>query len=179
MTYTTYYESLIGPIMLASDGENIIGLWMKEQKYFANTIKDEVIEKNDLPVFKKTCRWLDAYFAGKNPNISELPLAPEGCDFRKGVLEILCDIPYGEVVTYGDVAKKMAKKMKRKSMSGQAIGGAVGHNPISIIIPCHRVVGGNGSLTGFSGGIDKKLKLLELEGVDITKFIIPTKGTAI
>src|SRR5699024_5558654 len=109
----------------------------------------------------------------------ELSLAPIGSEFRQGVWRILREIPYGEVITYGDIAKKMAEKMGKKSMSSQAVGGAVGHNPISIIIPCHRVVGSNGSLTGFSGGIPMKIKLLELEGVDVTKMFVPKKGTAL
>jgi methylated-DNA-[protein]-cysteine S-methyltransferase len=124
-------------------------------------------------------KWLDRYFDGEKPDLSELPLAPTGGEFRRMVWDILCEIPYGEVVTYGDIAKKMAQKMKRKSMSSQAVGGAVGHNPISIIIPCHRVVGSNGSLTGYAGGIDKKIKLLELEGADISSLFVPTKGTAL
>ena len=110
--------------------------------------------------------------------MAELPLAPQGNAFRQGVWEILCTIPYGEVITYGSIAKKMAVKLQKERMSSQAVGGAVGHNPISIIIPCHRVVGANGSLTGYAGGIEKKIKLLELEGVDMSGFFIPQKGTA-
>ena len=124
-------------------------------------------------------RWLDRYFAGKKPEISELPLAPMGSAFQQGVWELLCEIPYGQVTTYGEIAKKMAARMGKSSMSGQAVGGAVGHNPISIIIPCPRVVGANGSLTGYAGGIKKKVKLLEHEGVDLQKFFIPKEGTAL
>ena len=123
--------------------------------------------------------WLDRYFAGENPQISELPLAPSGSDFRQMVWKILCDIPSGQTTTYGEIAKKIAARTGRSTMSAQAVGGAVGHNPISIIIPCHRVVGTNGSLTGYAGGIDKKIALLELEGVDMTKYFVPTKGTAL
>lgn len=108
-----------------------------------------------------------------------MPLAPVGSEFRQNVWTILCEIPYGEVTTYGDIAKKMAAKMGKAAMSSQAVGGAVGHNPISIIIPCHRVVGANGSLTGYAGGIKTKIKLLELEGVDMSRLFVPTRGTAL
>ena len=179
MYYSTYYSSPVGRLMLASDGENLVGLWMVGQKYFGETVTDEMTEKQNLPVFKAASRWLDSYFKGKQPTIADLPLAPSGGTFRRLVWDILCEIPYGEVMTYGDIAKKTAAQMKKPSMSSQAVGGAVGHNPISIIIPCHRVVGGNGSLTGFSGGIDKKIKLLELEGADMSRLFVPKKGTAL
>ena len=132
-----------------------------------------------MPVFDRTKDWLDRYFDGEKPVADELPLAPVGRKFRHEVWRILCEIPYGEVITYGDIAKKMAAKMGRTSMSGQAIGGAVGHNPVSIIIPCHRVVGANGSLTGYAGGIPAKIKLLELEGVDMSRLFVPKRGTAL
>jgi len=138
-----------------------------------------MIENNDMPIFGTAKKWLDRYFAGKKPGIAELSLAPIGGEFRQSVWKILCEIPYGKVITYGDIAKKIAVKMGRESMSSQAVGGAVGHNPISIIIPCHRVVGSNGSLTGFSGGVQMKVKLLELEGVDMSRLFIPQKGTAL
>ncbi len=179
MLYTTSYASPLGAITLANDGENLIGLWMSGQKYFAATLKGRVEEKPDLPGFAKVKKWLDAYFSGEKPAIAELPLAPIGSEFRKAVWDILCEIPYGQCTTYGEIAKKMAARMNKESMSSQAVGGAVGHNSISIIIPCHRVVGSNGSLTGFSGGIDKKIKLLELEGVDMSQFFVPSKGTAL
>ena len=179
MIYTTTYESPLGVITLASDEKNLIGLWIRGQKYFTASIKSRAEEKSDLAVFDKTKKWLDAYFAGENPAISQLPLSPIGSDFRKAVWDILREIPYGQCTTYGEISKKMAVRMNRKSMSSQAVGGAVGHNTISIIIPCHRVVGSNGSLTGFAGGIDKKIKLLELEGVDMSKFFVPSKGTAL
>lgn len=179
MFFTTIYNSPLGEFTLAGDGENLTGLWMNKQKYFAATLQGRIEEKSDLPVFSKTKKWLDAYFAGKKPAISDLPLAPIGSAFRKAVWDILCDIPYGQCTTYGEIAKKMAARMNKKSMSSQAVGGAVGHNTISIIIPCHRVVGANGSLTGFAGGIDKKIKLLELEGVDMSRFFVPKKGTAL
>lgn len=179
MYYTTNYSSPLGSLTLASDGENLFGIWMEGQKYFCEGFPEEMAEKPNLPIFKAAKRWLDSYFKGKNPAISELPLAPQGGEFRRAVWDILCEIPYGGLMTYGEIAEKMARNMKKSSMSSQAVGGAVGHNPISIIIPCHRVVGSNGSLTGFSGGIGKKIKLLELEGVDLSRLFIPKNGTAL
>lgn len=177
--YSTRCASPLGTLTLAGDGGNITGLWIDGQKYFAATITGRVAERPDMPVFALARKWLDAYFAGKKPAISELPLAPVGGGFRKIVWGILCEIPYGQYTTYGEIAKKAAARMNRKSMSSQAVGGAVGHNPISIIIPCHRVVGSNGSLTGYAGGISKKVKLLEHEGVDTSGFFVPGKGTAL
>ena len=179
MLYSTSYPSPLGAITLAGDGNNVVGLWIDGQKYFGATMTEHVEERPDLPVFAMAKKWLDAYFAGKKPAISELPLAPVGGEFRKAVWDILCDIPYGQCATYGEIAKKMAARMGKKSMSSQAVGGAVVHNPISIIIPCHRVVGSNGSLTGYAGGIGRKVKLLEHEGVDMSHFFIPSKGSAL
>ncbi|MEG6522041.1 methylated-DNA--[protein]-cysteine S-methyltransferase [Desulfotomaculum sp. 1211_IL3151] len=179
MYYRATYPSPVGVITLACDGSNLVGLWIEGQKYHGNTILEDMIENNDLPILDTAKKWLDRYFAGEQPNISELPLAPVGSEFRQGIWHILCEIPYGKVITYGDIAKKMAAKMKKESMSSQAVGGAVGHNPISIIIPCHRVVGSNGSLTGYAGGVHTKVKLLELEGADMSRLFIPTKGTAL
>jgi methylated-DNA-[protein]-cysteine S-methyltransferase len=124
-------------------------------------------------------KWLDSYFLGKKPRISELPLAPIGGEFRQSVWRILCEVPYGSVITYGEIAKKIAYEKGIEKMSAQAVGGAVGNNPISIIIPCHRVVGSNGSFTGYAGGIQKKVNLLTLEGVDTSQYSIPKKGTAL
>ena len=179
MFYLTSYASPLGEMTLGSDGENLIGLWLAGQKYFAETAAGDVAEKPDLPVFALTKKWLDAYFAGKKPAISDLPLAPRGGEFRKAVWDILCEIPYGECTTYGAIAKQMAARLGKKTMSSQAVGGAVGHNPISIIIPCHRVVGASGSLTGYAGGIDKKIKLLKHEGADMFGLFVPSKGTAL
>ncbi|ADZ09623.1 methylated-DNA/protein-cysteine methyltransferase [Methanobacterium lacus] len=176
--YSTYYSSPIGSLMIASDGDNIIGLWMEGQKYFANTLTETITEKDDLEIFDTANKWLDKYFACENPPISDLPLAPRGGEFRKVVWKILREIPYGEVITYGEIAKKVAIQMNKENMSSQAVGGAVGHNPIAIIVPCHRVVGTNGSLTGYAGGIDKKVKLLEHEEVDMSGLFIPAKSTA-
>ncbi|MBA4701365.1 MAG: methylated-DNA--[protein]-cysteine S-methyltransferase [Ruminococcus sp.] len=179
MYYSTTYLSPVGSITLACDGDSLVGLWIEGQKYHGNTISEDMIENNDIPVFDTAKKWLDRYFKGEKPHISELPLAPIGSGFRQEIWDILCEIPYGQVVTYGDIAKKMAAKMNKGSMSSQAVGGAVGHNPISIIIPCHRVVGSNGSLTGYAGGIHTKIKLLELEGADMSRLFIPAKGTAL
>lgn len=179
MFYSTKYPSPIGMIVIASDGKSINGLWLEGQKYFAGTIPEEMIEDDSIPVFEKAKDWLRRYFLKEKPSISELPLAPIGGEFRQGVWEILCKIPYGETVTYGEIARKMAVKMNKPKMSAQAVGGAVGHNPISIIIPCHRVVGTNNSLTGYAGGIGKKVWLLSHEGIDMKRFTVPKKGTAV
>ena len=163
MIYKTYYDSPVGKILLASKDNKLIGLWIEGQKYYLGNLKEEMQEKDDEEILVKTKKWLDRYFNGKKPKISELDLAPIGSDFAKNVWKILCEIPYGEVTTYGAIAKKIAKIIKKEKMSAQAVGGAVGHNPISIIIPCHRVVGANGNLTGYAGGLDKKARLLEHE----------------
>lgn len=179
MYYATQYDSPMGGITAASDGTSILGLWFEGQKYFYGTLKEEPEHKDGLPVFIKTKKWLDAYFSGEKPCISDLPLAPIGGEFRQQVWKILCEIPYGSVMTYGEIAKRIAAGRGAERMSAQAVGGAVGHNPISVIIPCHRVVGTNGSLTGYAGGVDRKVKLLELEGVDMSGLFVPKRGTAL
>lgn len=181
MHYLTTYPSPVGKLTLACDsgGDNLVGLWIEGQKYHGSSIPAKMLPKEDIPVFAAVKKWLDEYFAGERPDISQLPLAPFGGTFRQEVWKILCEIPYGEVITYGNIAKKMAAKMNKESMSSQAVGGAVGHNPISIIIPCHRVVGSNGSLTGYAGGIDTKVRLLEMEGVEMANLFVPRKGTAL
>lgn len=172
MNCTFEYASPIGKLTIASDGENVTGLWMRDQKYYGQSVEGD-LEKRSVPVFKRVREWLDRYFRGEAPDV-DFPLAPGGSAFRLIILDILRTIPYGETMTYAEVARQAAAKMDRKSMSSQAVGGAVGHNPISIIIPCHRVVGSNGSLTGFSGGLDKKIHLLRLEKVDMSQFFDPT-----
>ena len=178
--YYTLADSPLGALTLASDGEKLVGLWIEGQKYHGHALYEGMIEKSDLAIFKTCKHWLDKYFKGENPPLTEIAFGAVGAsDFRKAVWEILCAIPYGSLVTYGTISKMLAKRFGKQTMSAQAVGGAVGHNPISIIVPCHRVVGGNGSLTGYAGGIAKKIKLLELEGVDVGKFFVPTKGTAL
>lgn len=179
MYYKTKYTSPVGMLTLASDGTNLAGLWIEGQKYFEDTISETMESRDELFIFCAAKSWLDRYFAGEHPSISELPLRPVGNEFRQNVWKFLCEIPYGEVSTYGAIARKMALVMGKQSMSSQAVGGAVGHNPISIIIPCHRVVGANGSLTGYAGGIEIKRKLLKHEGVDVSRFSIPKRGTAL
>lgn len=179
MIYTTHYHSPIGNILLAEKDSALIGLWMEGQKYFLGSVQGEMLEKNDTAIFEQTRKWLDRYFAGEKPLATELRLAPVGSDFHRAVWQILCEIPYGETTTYGEIARTLAEKKGIQKMSAQAVGGAVGHNPISIIIPCHRVVGANGSLTGYAGGIKKKVQLLTLEKADISSFFVPKKGTAL
>jgi len=179
MYYSANYSSPVGDIVLASDETHIVGLWAKGQKYFGDTVSAEMTENETLPIMLQAKAWLDDYFTGRKPSIDSLPLAPIGNEFRQCVWQLLKEISYGETTTYGELAKKAAVRMKKEKMSARAVGGAVGRNPISIIIPCHRVVGANGSLTGFSGGIDMKIWLLEHEGTDMNGFFIPKRGTAI
>lgn len=171
MYYKLNYKSPLGDIVLASNEDSIIGLWIGMQRYIDKTMPKDMEEKDDLPILKEGISWLDAYFAGKNPSLSGLAFAPMGTDFRQRVWKILLEIPYGHLTTYGEIAKEVAKDMGKESMSAQAVGGAVGHNPISIIIPCHRVIGSDRSLTGYASGIDNKIKLLKHENVDITSLI--------
>ena len=179
MIYTTTYKSPVGNLLIAEKDNKLVGLWIEKQKYYLSDFKEEIEEKADIEILIKTTKWLDRYFSGEKPDINELEMNPVGSEFRKSVWEILKRIPYGEVVTYNDIAKELAKQRGLKKMSAQAVGGAVGHNPISIIIPCHRVVGANGSLTGYAGGIKKKIYLLEHEKVNMDKLFVPTKGTAL
>lgn len=177
MIYTSNYASPLGGILLAADEIGMRGLWFDGQKYFARDLPAERIEQN-TPVLMEAKRWLDIYFAGKDPDFVP-PLHPVGSPFRQAVWEILLQIPYGKTVTYGDISKQLAEKTGLERMAAQAVGGAVGHNEISIIIPCHRVVGTNGSLTGYAGGIDKKIRLLELEKADMSRLFVPEKETAL
>jgi len=171
MDHYLKYKSPIGILIIISDGESVTWLGLKGQKYCAD-LPEEVSTEISLPVFADTKRWLDIYFSGKTPTFTP-SLAPQGGSFRQAIWQILCDIPYGEVTTYGEIAKLIAKQKGKEKMSAQAVGGAVGHNPISIIIPCHRVIGASGNLTGFASGIEIKIKLLELEHIDMSRFYIP------
>ena len=177
MTYTQHYDSPLGGILLAADDVGLTGLWFDGQKYFARGLSNERIEQ-ETSVLAEAKRWLDIYFTGKKPDFTP-PLHPIGSAFRRSVWEILLQIPYGQTTTYGEIARQLSKKQGLDRMSAQAVGGAVGHNEISIIIPCHRVVGADGSLTGYAGGIGKKEKLLELERADMRRFFVPKKGTAL
>ena len=175
MQYISHYRSPLGDILLAADQNCLTGLWFEGQKYFALHL-DKEREEKEIPVFEKTKEWLDIYFSGKEPDFT-VPLRFIGTDFQKEVWKILCSIPYGQTMTYGEIAGKLAEKRGKKSMSAQAVGGAVGHNRLSILVPCHRVVGSDGSLTGYAGGIEKKVRLLTLEKADMKSFFLPKKGT--
>lgn len=177
MTYIQHYQSPLGGILLAADEEGLTGLWFDGQKYFGDTLPKEYEEKS-LPVFEQSARWLDIYFGGKAPDFTP-PLCLRTTPFRKAVWEIMLTIPFGQTMTYGEIAEKIAKQKGLSKMSAQAVGGAVGHNSISLIIPCHRVVGTNGSLTGYAGGIEKKVRLLEMEKADMSGLFVPKKGTAL
>ena len=161
MLYTSHYASPLGGMTLVSDGTALVGLYFDGQKYAAEGLDATRTQKN-LPVFEEVRRWLDVYFSGRKPDFTP-PIAPAGTAFQQSVWEILRTIPYGETTTYGAIARRIEQNTGRR-MSAQAVGGAVGRNPISILIPCHRVVGTNGSLTGYAGGIDKKERLLQWEG---------------
>lgn len=176
MIFTEHYDSPLGGILLAADEIGLIGLWLDGQKYFGGHLPAER-RTQETPILTEARRWLDIYFTGREPDFLP-PLHPVGSAFRQAVWKILLQIPYGKTTTYGEIARQLAAQQGLERMSAQAVGGAVGHNEISIIIPCHRVVGTNGSLTGYAGGIDKKIKLLELEHTDMSRFFVPKKGTA-
>lgn len=177
MTVTEHYTSPLGEILLAADERGLTGLWLEGQKYCAASLPAEHEERR-TSILAEATRWLDVYFSGQEPDFLP-PLHPIGSAFRQAVWELLLQIPYGRTTTYGALARQLAERGGLPRMSAQAVGGAVGHNQISIIIPCHRVVGTNGSLTGYAGGLDKKIKLLELERADMTGFFVPKKGTAL
>lgn len=179
MYYSTLYHSPVGTLQLAASESHLLGLWMVGQKYFGGSAPGTLEPSDDLPFFQQVRHWLDQYFVGAQPPIADLPMAPLGSDFRQAVWALLCEIPYGGTTTYGEIAKAVALRSDLPSMSSQAVGGAVGHNPISIIIPCHRVIGRDGSLTGYAGGIEKKIHLLEHEGALSSLFYTPTRGTAL
>ena len=177
MTYTQHYDSPLGGILLAADEVGLTGLWFDGEKYFADHLPAEHAQE-ETAILVEARRWLDVYFSGREPGFLP-PLHPVGSAFRQEVWELLLQIPYGQTTTYGEIAQQLAQQRGLPRMSAQAVGGAVGHNAISVIIPCHRVVGTNGSLTGYAGGIDKKVRLLELEHADMTGLFVPRKGTAL
>ncbi|MCF1616867.1 methylated-DNA--[protein]-cysteine S-methyltransferase [Tetragenococcus koreensis] len=157
MIYMNKTDSPLGPLVLTSDGENLTGLWFENR----STIQESWQEK-ELPIFTETQSWLQEYFTGKDPAWM-LPVKPEGTDYRKNVWKALLEVPYGETTSYKDIAQMVDAASPDRKTSARAVGGAVGKNPISIIIPCHRIIGSDGDLTGYGGGIDRKIKLLELE----------------
>lgn len=176
MVSIQHYPSPLGGILLAADEAGLVGLWFEGQKYFANTLPAEHCAQT-TPILAEASRWLDLYFAGRVPDFTP-PLHPSGTSFQQSVWKTLLTIPHGQTTTYGDIARQLAARQGGR-VSAQAVGGAVGHNKVSIIIPCHRVVGASGSLTGYAGGIDKKIKLLELEHADMSRLFIPKQGTAL
>ena len=175
MQYTHLYRSPLGTITLAADSEGLTGLWFEGQKYFAATL-DAQHEETMLPIFEQTRRWLDTC---ADEHMLHDGLHLQGSPFRLAVWEILRQIPFGKTITYGEIAREIARRQGSKTVPAQAVGGAVGHNPVSIIVPCHRVVGSNGSLTGYAGGIERKVRLLALEKADMTGLFAPQKGTAL
>ena len=177
MIFIQHYDSPLGGMLLAADEIGLTGLWFHGQKYFAHGLPAERIAQT-TPALEEARRWLDIYFTGREPDFLP-PLHPIGSAFRLAVWELLLQIPYGKTATYGDISKRLAQKLGLEGMSAQAVGGAVGHNGIAVIIPCHRVVGASGSLTGYAGGIDKKAKLLALEHTHMTRLFAPKKGTAL
>jgi len=165
-----YYESPLGRITIAGHGDCLCGLWFEGQKYYLGKYKSSDFCAGEIPVFTEARTWLDIYFSGKQPCFT--PQLDYGNTRFSGIIcDIMLGIPYGNTMTYGEIAAIAALRMGEKHMSAQAVGGAVGHNPVSLIIPCHRVVGANGSLTGYAGGIERKRYLLELEGNDMSRFV--------
>lgn len=177
--YQAEYDSPVGRLTLASDGTAVCGLWLEGQKYHGATIPAALESNPDAQPFDALRSWLDAYFSGDRPRIADVPLAPLGSEFQRLVWRLLTKIPYGEVTTYGALADQVARERGGRRTAPLAIGGAVGHNPVSILIPCHRVVGADGSLTGYAGGLARKTWLLEHEGVDMAALYVPKRGTAL
>lgn len=170
------YIPPVNEILLSSDGENLTGLWFRHPHDDLKILKDKTGTYTHVPVFDATRNWLDIYFAGQIPDFMPPIAFTEGSTFRHMIWQLLLEIPYGEVTTYGALAKRMAAKLGKEKMAAQAVGGAIGSNPISIIVPCHRVVGTNGSLTGYGGGLKVKEYLLTLEHLDMTHFSMPKKS---
>ncbi|MGI6221478.1 MAG: methylated-DNA--[protein]-cysteine S-methyltransferase [Coriobacteriales bacterium] len=179
MVFFTEYETpIIGTLTLAGEGGSIVGCWFDNDRYFGCGVDGPMERCDDLPVFDMARDWLDRYFAGEAPDPRELPLAARATEFQGRVREAMLDIPYGQTTTYGAVAERIASETGR-CQSARAVGGAVGRNPLCLIVPCHRVVGADGSLTGFGGGIDMKIRLLEHERAMRDGFKRPKRGTAL
>lgn len=177
MVFTNDYPSPLGMITVACDEDAITGLWFRGQRHYGNVLPEKVGQE-ETQLYAQAKQWLDIYFSGREPDFLP-PLRYDTTPFRRMVCDILLTIPYGKTVTYGQIASEIRARTGAARMSAQAVGGAVGHNPISLMIPCHRVVGTNGSLTGYGGGIQRKVKLLELEHADMEGLFVPQKGTAL
>ena len=166
--FKSYYNSNLGKIIIVADNRYIYGLYFDNQKYLPENLEKLEINNNS-PIIKQVKLWLEEYFNAKKPNLENLPIKLIGSEFKMLVWSVLKTIPYGKTITYGEIAKTLARKTNKEKISARAVGNAVGHNPISIIIPCHRVIGANGKITGYAGGIDKKTALLKLEGINVDK----------
>ncbi len=166
--FKSYYNSNLGKIIIVADNRYVYGLYFDNQKYLPENLEKLEINNNS-PIIKQVKLWLEEYFNGKKPNLENLPIKLIGSEFKMLVWSVLKTIPYGKTITYGEIAKTLARKTNKEKISARAVGNAVGHNPISIIIPCHRVIGANGKITGYAGGIDKKIALLKLEGINVNK----------
>lgn len=173
--YTMTYDSPLGPILVAAEEEALVGLWLPGQKPDAGLLA-AACPRDRAPQLVAARAWLDRYFCGQRPSPRELSLAPRGTAFRQQVWRRLCAIPYGQLTTYGAIAREISAETGR-TMSAQAVGGAVGHNPISLIIPCHRVVGAGGNLVGYAGGLALKKRLLKYEGVPVQTLHDPQPHT--
>ena len=167
MYYSTYLQSPIGELLLVSNSHSLIGVWLSGQKYFARNLSSSPIANDNCTILQNTKQLLNQYFKNQQPNFNSLPLAPQGTDFQKAVWEMLLAIPYGRITTYGNIAKHLAQKLNKPQLSAQAVGNAIAHNPISIIIPCHRVLSAKGEMAGYAGGIANKQYLLQLEGINL------------
>lgn len=175
MYFSTQYASPVGTLTLCAREDSLVGLWLEGQRYFGASLPERARPEDGLPLFAQVKDWLDRYFAGERPEASELPLSPMGTPFRQEVWKLLQKIPYGQVITYGQLSRQTAGALGRPSMSARAVGNAAGHNPISILIPCHRLVGADGSLTGYAGGVDKKRWLLTHEGACLSRLQRPVQ----
>ena len=172
-TYIQFYDCPLGELTMTSDGSALIGLGLASQQAALDVSADARPQEKALPIFCETSRWLDTYFRGRAPSFTP-KLKLSGSDFQKRVCEIMLTIPYGETITYGEIAAQIARERGIPRMSAQAVGGAVGANPILIIVPCHRVIGAGGNLTGYGAGMERKIQLLTLEKVDMASLYVPT-----
>lgn len=177
MHYFQHYQSPLGGVLMAADHQGVTGLWFEGAKYFAQGLERNR-EQRETPHLAQTRAWLDAYFAGRQPDFTPA-LHLQGTPFQQLVWSLMLAIPYGSTTTYGALTKQVSEKMGGAPMCAQAVGGTVGRNPISLIVPCHRVVGKSGSLTGYAGGLQKKMSLLQLEGADMSGLFVPRRSAAL